>query len=237
MNVKGVKMPLRKAKGNMFDFITHTWNPIKGICSHDCAYCYMKKWGPLKNQPHFDKREYNFDLGENNFIFIGSSIDIFAESIKSEFGPNDWLANIFCRANFYKNKYLLQTKNPARYLRRINDFNPSKFVLSTTIETNYFIPEIMNQCPPPIERAAAMAKLPKEYKRMVTIEPIMKFNLDRLVEMIMLISPVQINIGADSLNHQLPEPEPAEILNLIGVLEKLDTTVKIKPNLKRILNP
>lgn len=29
----------------MYDFVTHTWNTIKGECPHDCSYCYMKKWG------------------------------------------------------------------------------------------------------------------------------------------------------------------------------------------------
>ena len=36
---------LRESKGNMYDFITHTWNPIKGKCLHNCSYCYMKRFG------------------------------------------------------------------------------------------------------------------------------------------------------------------------------------------------
>src|SRR3990167_1900105 len=30
---------LNKQKGNMYGFVTHTWNPIKGKCSHNCSYC------------------------------------------------------------------------------------------------------------------------------------------------------------------------------------------------------
>ena len=30
----------------MYEFVTHTWNPIKGKCYHDCSYCYMKKINP-----------------------------------------------------------------------------------------------------------------------------------------------------------------------------------------------
>lgn len=37
-------MVLNEQKGNMYNFITHTWNPIKGKCWHDCSYCYMKKF-------------------------------------------------------------------------------------------------------------------------------------------------------------------------------------------------
>ena len=33
-------MPLNKTKGDMYDFITHTWNPIRGRCLHDCSYCH-----------------------------------------------------------------------------------------------------------------------------------------------------------------------------------------------------
>ena len=33
-------MALTKSRGNMYPFVTHTWNAIKGICFHDCPYCY-----------------------------------------------------------------------------------------------------------------------------------------------------------------------------------------------------
>ena len=28
-------MALTKSRGNMYPFVTHTWNAIKGICFHD----------------------------------------------------------------------------------------------------------------------------------------------------------------------------------------------------------
>jgi len=40
-------MGLNKSSGNMYEFITHTWNTVKGACEHDCSYCYMKRWGKL----------------------------------------------------------------------------------------------------------------------------------------------------------------------------------------------
>lgn len=38
-------MALTKSRGNMYPFVTHThtWNAIKGICFHDCPYCYNEK--------------------------------------------------------------------------------------------------------------------------------------------------------------------------------------------------
>ena len=35
---------LNKQKGNMYGFVTHTWNTVKGRCKYDCRYCYMKRF-------------------------------------------------------------------------------------------------------------------------------------------------------------------------------------------------
>ncbi len=69
-----------KNKGNMYDFVTHRWNPIKGKCPHECAYCYMKRFplGPL----HLDEKELRTDLGSGNFIFVGSGTDMWAEEVR-----------------------------------------------------------------------------------------------------------------------------------------------------------
>jgi len=45
-------MALVKQKGNMYEFVTHMWGPIKGKCKHNCSYCYMKKY-PLADA-HID---------------------------------------------------------------------------------------------------------------------------------------------------------------------------------------
>ena len=74
-------MGLNKSKGNMYKFITHTWNTVKGACEHDCSYCYMKRWGKLK-PARFDEKELKTDFG--NFIFVGSSNDLFAKGISDE---------------------------------------------------------------------------------------------------------------------------------------------------------
>ena len=75
---------LNVSKGNMYEFITHTWNPIKGKCSHDCSYCYMKQIAPEANAPRMAEYEFDTKLGNGNFIFIGSSTDMFASNISSE---------------------------------------------------------------------------------------------------------------------------------------------------------
>ena len=72
------------------------------------------------------------------------------------------------------------------------------------------------------------------FKKYVTIEPIMDFDLPKFAQMIEMCNPVQVNIGADSGGHKLPEPPKEKVLGLISELEKF-TKVVLKKNLNRIL--
>ena len=213
-------MSLNISKGNMYDFITHTWNTIKGKCYHDCSYCYMKRWGELK-PVRFDEKELNTDLGENNFIFVGSSCDMFAEDI-----PVDWIYTTLNYMQGFNNKYLLQSKNPKRFKDFMNYYD-STIKLCTTIETNRFYKDIMFNAPIPQNRKSSLL----DY---ITIEPIMNFDLFELINIIDYCLPEQVNIGADSGNNNLPEPSKEKILELITELEKF-TKVKLKKNLNRLL--
>lgn len=40
-------MVLNKSTGNMYAFVSHTYNPLKGECEHSCSYCFMKRNRPL----------------------------------------------------------------------------------------------------------------------------------------------------------------------------------------------
>ena len=71
---------------------------------------------------------------------------------------------------------------------------------------------------------------------MITIEPILDFDLNRFIEMLYNIQPLWINIGADSKGHNLPEPAPEKVRELIETLRGF-TEVKVKKNLGRILKP
>jgi len=68
----------------------------------------------------------------------------------------------------------------------------------------------------------------------LTIEPIMDFDLDKLVRIIKTAKPKQVNIGADTGNNGLPEPSKEKVLQLIEEIEKF-TTIHNKNNLKRLL--
>jgi DNA repair photolyase len=219
-------MRLNVSKGNMYDFVTHTWNTVKGACPHNCAYCYMRRFGEQK-PAHFDAKELKTDLGKGNYIFVGSSCDMWAEALNPKY-LNDTLD--YCRK--FDNKYLFQSKNPI-YMVYFQDRLPPQSVLCTTIETNRPYPLIRCQAPTPFRRAEGLELL-KSFRRFVTIEPIIDFDLLPLVELIKRCEPEQVNIGADSGGNGLPEPSAGQVLALIGEIGKF-TKVKVKNNLSRII--
>ena len=90
---------IKESKGNMYEFVTHTWNPIKGKCSHGCTYCYMKKMCSRLNPPRLDAAELTCYLECSNFIFVGSSIDMWAEDI-----PSHWIKMVldYCDRSAHK---------------------------------------------------------------------------------------------------------------------------------------
>ena len=96
---------LNKQKGDMYDFITHTWNTVKGKCPHECSYCYMKNWGKQADL-HFDEKELKTKLGEGNFIFVGSSCDMWAHEVNTL-----WILKTLKHCDKFDNQYLFQTNS------------------------------------------------------------------------------------------------------------------------------
>lgn len=219
-------MVMNKVKGNMYNFVSHTWNPIRGKCSHDCVYCYMKVF-PQK-ELRLVESELIDDLGEGNFIFVGSSTDMFAKDVSTE-----WINTVLLKCRDYSlNKYLFQTKNPMRF-DEFSHLFPEKSVFATTIESNRTHKE-MNNSPSLFERYDIFKELDFG-KRMITIEPIMDFELSVFVDWIKDIAPFQVAIGADSKGHNLSEPSGEKVKLLIEELEKFTKVIQ-KDNLKRIFN-
>ena len=214
-------MTINAQKGNMYPFVTHTWNVIKGKCPHDCAYCYMKLY-PQK-ELRLDANELKTDLGHRNYIFVGSSCDMWADSI-----PNEWIEKTLEHCKNYQNEYLFQSKNPQRFN---NVILPIVSVIGTTIESNRVYPD----CKAPSPELRMWAMLGLSYPKMINIEPIMDFDLDDMVRWIKDIAPEFVSIGADSKGHKLPEPPPEKVASLIQALKEI-TTVKLKDNLKRLLS-
>lgn len=223
-------MGLNKSKGNMYSWINATWNTVKGECYHGCTYCYMKRWS--KQKPvRFDESELKTDLGSGNFIFVGSSCDLWAKEI-----PSYWIENTMLRIHEFDNTYLFQSKNPNRFISfgiNQNPVFPLKTRLCTTIETNRWYGKYMVNSPHPEVRSMAMNRI-DGIQKYITIEPIMDFDLYDMVSMIKYAGPLQVNIGADSGNNNLPEPSKEKLLALIEELKKF-TIIDQKRNLSRLL--
>lgn len=233
-------MTLNPSKGNMYEFITHTWNPIKGKCYPDCSYCYMKAINPnISSIPiHLVESELIGNFPINSFIFIDSSADLFAEDVQDE-----WITKVldFCAEASNKThpdrkpKFLIQSKNPKRILdfKKHPLFLPenNQVVVCTTIETNRHYQDIMNNAPLTSERANAMGELASMgIKTYVTIEPIMDFDLEEMVTLIKMCKPEQVNIGKNtSKTVELPHPTIGKLVNLIMQLLSF-TKVKVKKN-------
>jgi len=218
---------MRKSTGNMYDFVDYTFNIIKGKCPHNCNYCYVKMF-PQK-ELRFVETELKTNLGKDNFIFVGSSCDMFAKDI-----PEEWILKVLEHCSKFDNKYLFQSKNPGRIFD-LSKYLPKQVVLGTTIESNRTY-GCMGNTPSPSGRARMLSDLKKKnYETMITIEPILDFSIPDFVDLIKIANPTWVNIGADSKNHNLPEPSREKVLQFIEELSKI-TEIKKKSNLGRILN-
>lgn len=103
-------MGLNIAEGKMYGFVTHTWNTVRGICPHQCFYCYMKQFPSGSDNLWFAESELKTNLGRGNSIFVGSSNDLFAESI-----PDEWIRRTIEHCARFDNRYFFQSKNPKRF--------------------------------------------------------------------------------------------------------------------------
>jgi protein gp37 len=116
-------------------------------------------------------------------------------------------------------KFLLLTKFPKRYL----EFDiPKNCVCGATIESNrdYLITV------PILSRVDAMSQITQS--KMVSIEPIMDFDLESFVDMICAINPDFVAIGYDNYRNNLPEPKLEKTMKLIKILEDKGITVYTK---------
>lgn len=226
-------MALNLQKGNMYGFVTHTWNTVKGKCPHNCAYCYMHQF-PQKDM-RFDKKELDTYLKTEKIIFVGSSCDMWADDV-----PSEWIKStvVHC-AKHPRNEYLFQSKNPIRFLEIKNYMRPKNIILATTLETNRDdLAGEYSDAPTISARVNQMVQVKEEFdcRIMITIEPIMDLDPGPMVDLIELLKPQQINIGADSKQHNLPEPSQDTVYDLINRLEVLNYNLILKKNLKRLIN-
>ncbi|GMO33945.1 MAG: hypothetical protein Ta2B_14440 [Termitinemataceae bacterium] len=223
---------LKVATGNMYRFITHLYNPVRGRCGYDCTYCYVKKMSHrfyFEQKPiHLVESELKADIGKENFIFVCSGCDLFHPDV-----PDEWIRQIMQHCSHFPNRYLWHTKNAHRLVGFAeSNYLPELSTLCVTVESNYNHP--ISKAVPTFQRLTALMSKKITQDKMITIEPVMKFEPAAFADMILACNPVQVNIGADSGNNHLPEPCEDDIVSLVKLLEGY-TTLYFKPNLKRLI--
>ena len=220
----------------MFHLVHRTWNPITG-CLHLCRYCWARRLVETRLRfrtrkyrdgfkPIFHPEELKRRFKPNEFVFCCDVGDAFGDWV-----PRDWILKVLQVVRRYpKTTFLFLTKNPARYLEFIDEFRGlGNVILGATIETDldhlYYLYRISG-APDPTERFRALLKVRElGFRVMVSIEPVIKFNLHNLYLMMVELEPEFIYIGYDNYGNKLPEPPLSMVLRLIKALRSHGITV------------
>lgn len=207
-----------------------TWNPVGG-CKH---HCYGDGCWAAHQAPRIPRYNDGFDhpkLFEHELkkrfhgdvvVFVASMGDLFGEWV-----PDEWIFKVIeaMKKSDPKVTFFLETKNPARYAKFLYLLPPNT-IISTTIETNrdYRV----SKAPPVRDRFEAFRKLTWPHKH-VSIEPIMDFDLDVLLEWVHRIALMEaewrggtfmVSVGYDNWNCNLLEPQLEKTIHLIRQLEQ-----------------
>jgi DNA repair photolyase len=227
-------MSLKRSTGQMYPWITHQHTHLGGECPHRCIYCYVsgfrKRSAKYQGELRLIEEEFKVYYGAGKTIFIEHCNDLFAAAV-----PERFIWRILNHCKWWPwNTYVFQTKNPARYKDFLNWLPPRGCILGITIETNRIIQGI-SKAPSPEDRFKAFAAVELEpYHKFITIEPVLDFDVGILAQWIEWIRPEFINLGADSKNHNLPEPSVEKIEALIAELKKHGIELREKHNLQRL---
>lgn len=212
----------------MFPFIHRTWNPVTG-CLHNCSYCFALKLakGRLKRLPRYkdgfnptlNHKELQRFFRPGEFVFVSDMGDLFGEWI-----PNEWIYKVFnVIEKFSETDFLLLTKNPRKFLKFMVCI-PLNCVCAATIETNRSTRRI-SKAPPPRERFEALRDLAFPRKA-VSIEPIMDFDMNIMLQWIKDINPEFVAIGYDNHKNHLIEPSLSKTNRLISEVKSICTVYR-----------
>ena len=226
----------KEEKNRMFNFIMKTWNPVVG-CRHDCCYCWARKLAETKLKKieryknGFTPKLIDKELSKrfkNEIVFVSDMGDLWGEWV-----PKEWiLAVLDATKRSSKTNFFFLTKNPDRYLELLN-LIPTNAILGATIETNRNT-STYSKAPLPEDRVKAMQELRYRCSNniMVSVEPIMDFDLFNFLDSIKRIQPNFVVIGKDNYRNNLIEPDLEKILSFVHELEDF-TKVILKKGLRK----
>ncbi len=188
----------------MFSIVTATWNPISG-CLFNCNYCWAKDLALTKLKttkrysngfiPSLNENEFKVTFAKGDLIFVGDMGDMFADFIRK-----DWILKVFTHINkFPETDFLFMTKNPERYLDLLQHI-PNNVILGATIETTndeIIRTDKVSKAPLPSQRYKSMKQLDWN-RKIVSIEPILDFDLNTFTGWIEDIDPFIVYVGYDN---------------------------------------
>ena len=235
---------------------TKTWNPFVGCKYNNCIYCKpsfqsvisrfaklrakRKDETPcpkcLRYEPHIHPERLS-SIPSSQIVFVCGDSDIYfcdPSYVRNKIIPaiKRHIQINLPRARKYKNKqFYFQSKNPICLKRYIPDLMPIKehVIFITTLETNRDAGySKISKAPPPSKRYRDFLSL--DYPRkVITIEPVMDFDMEEFLRWILSIKPEYIWIGYNSRPKQVQLPEPSENKLKDFIISLWDHNIEVKP--------
>jgi len=172
--------------------------------------------------PHMHLNRLQSPLKPSHFIWPCAHGDI-------TFAPANFMNAVIDRMHQHPDReFYLQSKNPAcfgQYLTRL----PANTILLTTLETNrdQGYPAI-SRAPVPTKRARAFTDITWP-RKIVTIEPLMAFDLRPFLSLLRDIAPEAVWLGYNTRRRQVKLPEPSQDETKELAWEILRAGITIKP--------
>jgi len=217
----------------MYSDAVKRWSVGQG-CLFGCVYCVKSFQAQAKRQLHNCERCYYFTphfhperlrqplptTSGDQFIWAWASGDF-------SFAEPEWMKLILKRvSDLYHKQFFFQTKKPSAFSQY--DW-PKNVWRGITLETNRDVGyNLISKAPSPSVRYALAIQTGNI--DIVTIEPILEFDLEKLVDMVRNIDPMRVYVGFDTKNCNLPEPSLDKVMRLIHELGKFTI---VKPKLLR----
>ncbi len=210
-----------------------TW-PVFSGCGFLCTYCNARKAALTRFKhleryrdgfsPRFIEKELRRRFKPGQFVFICYMGDI-------AFAGRGEVINILDRVReFPETSFLLMSKHPGMFWYWQLSY-PDNLTLGTTIETNR--DHGLSKAPPPKVRKQFLAAYDHPHK-LLSIEPVLDFDLEELGEWVREIHPSIIYVGADNYRNDLPEPNWEKVEKLLELCREVCPTVVEKPGLERL---